>query len=83
MTNTEKRGPAVLVGSNGGRMAGRSELHWRKSTRSNAGSCVEIAVSAEAGTVLMRDSKDPGGPVLEFPPAAFGALVADLKDERA
>lgn len=60
-------------------MVDRSELHWRKSTRSNTGSCVEIAVSAGADVVLMRDSKDPDGPVLEFAPAVFGAFVTSLK----
>jgi hypothetical protein len=64
-------------------MAGRSELFWRKSTRSSSGNCVEIAVSAETGAVLMRDSRNPDGPVLEFEPAVFGAFLADLKDGAA
>jgi hypothetical protein len=61
-------------------MAGRSELFWRKSTRSSSGNCVEIAVSADTGLVLIRDSWNPEGPVLEFEPAVFGAFIAELKD---
>lgn len=42
-------------------------LTWRKSSWSAYnGSCVEVA--AAAGAVLVRDSKDPGGPVLAFTP---------------
>lgn len=58
-------------------MAGHGELFWRKSTRSSSGDCVEIAVST--GVVLVRDSKNPDGPVLEFEPAVFSAFLADLK----
>ena len=37
---------------------------WRKSLRSAEGECVEIAVSGR--TILVRDSKNPDGPVLAF-----------------
>ena len=38
---------------------------WRKSSRSgdNGGACVEVACNLP-GIVAVRDSKDPGGPVL-------------------
>ncbi|NES12858.1 MULTISPECIES: DUF397 domain-containing protein [Micromonospora] len=41
-------------------------LVWRKSSRSdnNGGACVEMATVNEG--VLIRDSKDPEGPVLRF-----------------
>ncbi|MEV6316257.1 DUF397 domain-containing protein [Streptomyces sp. NPDC051776] len=48
---------------------------WRKSSHSEeVGDCVEIATAPHA--VAIRDSKDPGGPVLTFSPASFAAFVA-------
>nr|WTA66476.1 DUF397 domain-containing protein [Micromonospora sp. NBC_00855] len=49
---------------------------WRKSTRSNGsgGACVEVAANLP-GLVAVRDSKDPAGPVLVFPPDAWRAFV--------
>jgi hypothetical protein len=51
------------------------ELTWFKSTYStgSGGECVEVA--AHPRTVYVRDSKDPAGPVLAFPPAAWAAFV--------
>ncbi|MFJ1791382.1 DUF397 domain-containing protein [Kitasatospora griseola] len=47
---------------------------WRKSSYSNGGGgCIEVD-DAHPGHV--RDSKDPGGPVLKFTPAAWAAFVA-------
>jgi hypothetical protein len=56
-----------------------SGARWRKSTRSNGsgGACVEVADNL-AGLVVVRDSKDPGGPVLAFGPDAWRAFVARL-----
>ncbi|MEV0004446.1 DUF397 domain-containing protein [Micromonospora sp. NPDC050980] len=51
---------------------------WRKSTWSaNEGNCVEVAGNL-SGVVLVRDSKDPSGPILTFAPAAWRSLVASL-----
>jgi hypothetical protein len=45
-------------------------MTWRKSSFSgDTGNCVEVAVSA--GAVAVRDSKNPTGPVLEFPARAL------------
>jgi hypothetical protein len=52
-------------------------LTWRKSRRSSSGNCVEVADNGES--VLIRDSKDPGGPVLTFEAAAFRDFVQRLK----
>jgi Domain of unknown function (DUF397) len=55
---------------------------WAKSSHStpNGGDCVE---ARDAGTgVQVRDSKDPGGPVLAFPRAAWLAFTAELKRAR-
>ncbi|SBT37467.1 DUF397 domain-containing protein [Micromonospora narathiwatensis] len=47
---------------------------WRKSSHSgDEGACVEMALLPEA--VAVRDSKDPSGPVLVFPPAAWAAFT--------
>jgi hypothetical protein len=54
---------------------------WRKASRSedNGGNCVEVA-GLRAG-VLVRDSKDPVGPVLAFAPAEWTAFTARLKHD--
>ncbi|CCH30436.1 DUF397 domain-containing protein [Actinosynnema sp. NPDC047251] len=62
-------------------MANRfGEPQWRKSSRSQNGAsnCVEIADLPRAAAV--RDSKNPGGPVLVFAPAAFAGFLESLKD---
>ncbi len=50
---------------------------WRKSTRSSGqgGNCVEVADNLP-GLVAVRDSKDPGGPVLAFGPDAWRTFIA-------
>jgi hypothetical protein len=54
---------------------------WRKSSNSgtNGGNCVEVARNLP-GVVAVRDSKDPGGPVLVFTPADWEAFTTGLKD---
>lgn len=51
------------------------ELNWRKSSRSNAtgGNCVEVATTERV--VLVRDSKDPDGPVLTFSSDQWSAFI--------
>ncbi|MFI1070262.1 DUF397 domain-containing protein [Streptomyces puniciscabiei] len=52
------------------------ESKWRKSSYSSdqGGQCVEVAELAQ-GTVAIRDSKTPAGPVLTLDPAAFTTFV--------
>lgn len=52
-------------------------LDWRKSTRSNTGACLEVALDGEI--VLVRDSKRPYGPILSIPPGAWAVLLAQLR----
>jgi hypothetical protein len=56
-----------------------SRLQWRKSSHSDSGQgeCVEVARTS--ALVAVRDSKDPGGPVLAFASAAWRALMAEIK----
>jgi hypothetical protein len=56
-----------------------SAATWRKSTHSNTdgGACVEVADGF--GVVPVRDSKDPHGPALIFPAAAWSSFVAGVK----
>lgn len=51
---------------------------WRKSLRSDAGNCVEVAFATD-GTVGVRDSKNRIGSVLEFGPGEWDALIAGAK----
>ncbi len=51
---------------------------WHKSTYSNnGGECVEVAdnLAAEHGIVLVRDSKDPAGPILTFTRGEWTAFL--------
>jgi len=53
---------------------------WRKASYSggNGGNCVEVRELPDGGRQV-RDSKDPGGPVLAFTSAEWDAFVAGAK----
>ena len=52
---------------------------WRTSTYSNnGGNCVEVAADADA-RVLVRDTKNRQGPVLEFTAEPWQRFVAQVK----
>lgn len=52
---------------------------WRKSTySSDTANCVEFAL-LPADEIGVRDSKDPGGPVLSYGPAAWRGFVAAVR----
>ena len=55
-----------------------SNLRWWKSTRSNSsgGQCVEVATTGTSW--LVRDSKDPGGPVLAVGAAAWARFLSTV-----
>lgn len=53
-------------------------LAWRKSTWSNSGGCVEMALGDQV--VLLRDSKRPEGTVLSVSPGAWTALVTRVRN---
>jgi hypothetical protein len=59
--------------------AGRPERAWRKSIRSASQSnCVEVARGGSS--VLVRDSKDPGGPKLAVGPRGWREFVRRARD---
>jgi Domain of unknown function (DUF397) len=52
-------------------------ITWRRSSSCDTGSCVEFA---EVGRqVLMRDSKNPTGPVLKFEPPVWHEFLQGVK----
>ncbi|NVI85813.1 DUF397 domain-containing protein [Actinomadura sp. BRA 177] len=57
-----------------------STAKWIKASRSsnNGGDCVELA--RIAGTVAIRDSKDPDGPKLLLTPRSLRGLTQALKN---
>jgi hypothetical protein len=56
-----------------------STATWRKSSYSSGGgsNCVEVAVVS--GSVAIRDSKNPDGPVHVVSPESFRDLIARIK----
>ena len=50
---------------------------WRRSSRCDAGQCVEMAVFG--AQVALRDSKDPDGPWLRFDHATWAGLVDSVR----
>ncbi len=55
-----------------------SPLRWRKSSYSSGGegNCVEVAALAQR--VVVRDSKNPEGPILVVPPAEWAAFLGSV-----
>jgi Domain of unknown function (DUF397) len=52
----------------------QENLTWRKSTASGGTNCVEIASSETM--IHVRDSKNPGGPMLSFTRGAWLTFLA-------
>jgi len=53
-------------------------MKWVKSSYSESGNCLEWRTGVAGCQV--RDSKDPGGPVLTFGRGAWAAFLAGVKD---
>jgi Domain of unknown function (DUF397) len=57
------------------------QLTWTKSGRSNpSGNCVELAVLPGGEGIAMRNSRDPGGPVLIYTAAEVAAFIGGARD---
>ena len=56
-------------------------MTWRKSSYSggNGGGCIEVGAHAEAGRVLVRDTKDRQGPVLTVSAATWRQFANRVK----
>lgn len=55
-------------------------MEWIKASASGVqGNCVEVALEPVHGSVMVRDSKDPDGPVLAFTPLEWLAFLAGAK----
>jgi hypothetical protein len=52
-------------------------LEWRRSSRCDAGQCVEAARVDDG--VVVRDSKNPDGPILRFTNDEWTAFVAGVR----
>jgi hypothetical protein len=59
---------------------------WRKSSYSggNGGQCIEVAATPSQHTqpdriCAVRDSKNPGGPVLTFGPGQWHRFITEVK----
>jgi len=50
---------------------------WRRSGFCGSSACVEVATIADS--FLVRDSKNPEGPVLSFDRTQWGAFMASMK----
>jgi Domain of unknown function (DUF397) len=70
----------TLRNSKGKYMSGLNKITpaWRKSTWSGNGDCVEVIFNTDS--VLVRDSKDPAGPVLSFTFSEWAAFLAGVRD---
>jgi hypothetical protein len=56
-----------------------SRANWRTSSHSGGnGNCVEVAANLP-GIIAVRDSKNPAGPELIFPPATWAAFTTAIR----
>ncbi|WP_031050280.1 DUF397 domain-containing protein [Streptomyces sp. NRRL F-5650] len=83
LSNVEWR-KSSYSGSNGGECVEctvRGGAAWRTSSYSgsNGGDCVEVSDGCPTGTVPVRDSKNPGGPVVTVGAHAWQSFVDALR----
>ncbi|GIE76685.1 hypothetical protein Aph02nite_26350 [Actinoplanes philippinensis] len=56
------------------------EPAWRKSSYSVANSaCVEIAVSGDRESIMVRDSKNPDAGILTYPAESWRSFLTGLR----
>ena len=77
MTVPEPEGIVWRSSSYSGGSGNCVQVGWRTSSYSGGnGACVQVASAPDR--VLVRDSKDPGGPVLTVPTPAWRAFLSTV-----
>lgn len=61
--------------------SGAEGLAWRRSTRCDSGTCIEVAVTDDR--VMVRDSREPDGPRLVLTHAEWADFVAWVRRDCA
>ncbi len=52
---------------------------WRKSSRCSHGDCVEVGEESASCSVVIRDSKNDGGPQLRFSRKGWRRFIRELQ----
>jgi hypothetical protein len=55
-------------------------LNWRKSSRCDSATCVEVGVADRGKIVAVRDSKQTSGPILRFTADEWSSFVAGVRE---
>jgi len=66
-----------VIVDNKGLQADTTAVEWRRRCDNSSGNCLEVAFLGDG--VMVRDSKDQGGPVLTFTRAEWDAFTAGIK----
>jgi predicted secreted Zn-dependent protease len=59
------------------RTLSHTSLTWRTAHSCDGGACVEVA--ADQNIILIRSSRQPGGPLLEYTPEEWHEFVSGIK----
>lgn len=59
------------------RAPSHTNLTWRTALSCDGGACVEVA--ADQDMILIRNSRKPGGPLLEYSPEEWHEFVSGIK----
>jgi predicted secreted Zn-dependent protease len=62
-----------------GRTLDHKSLTWRTALSCDGGACVEVAAAADRDVILMRNSRQPSGPLLEYTPEEWHEFVSGVK----
>jgi predicted secreted Zn-dependent protease len=56
---------------------GNNNLTWHTALSCDGGACVQVA--ADRDIILIRNSRQPGGPLLEYTPQEWHEFVSGIK----